>query len=259
MNSIWAILSEETREGKHHKSYWAYEVIAAQNAKDMVRKLSARKPARIFIDPEMVAKLSKEDLAAVVKDSSVTVLPKQVLVRYKTRGTKARSQKRIDPGKEEVSKYIQQLRTAGTKRLNRILVNTLKTNEMNREAESSNPVKTPRVILPELHDAATGRIDAKKVAAYLAIPLSKISESLKVDYKTIYKTPSAAALQPRIRPIKRSLEILSEMIDNRKTVLAWLNTPHPFLDKKTPLQIIEEGDAEQLETILENVVAGIPY
>lgn len=117
----------------------------------------------------------------------------------------------------------------------------------------------PRVVLPELHDPNTGRLNAEKIAGYLGIPLSKLASGLKVNYGTVHKTPSAESLQSALRPVKRSLEILTEVVGGRETVLAWLNSPHPDLDKKTPLQLIQEGRAEELEAILENAVAAIPY
>lgn len=131
-------------------------------------------------------------------------------------------------------------------------------NEANGNGAKMFP-QPPRVILPELHDPNNGRLDAERFANYLGIPLSKLAAGLKVNYGTVHKTPSAESLQPALRTIKRSLEILTEVVGNRETVLAWLNSPHPDLDKETPLQLIQEGRAEELEAILENAVAAIPY
>jgi CheY-like chemotaxis protein len=122
-------------------------------------------------------------------------------------------------------------------------------------ARSTVPV---RVILQELHDPGTGRISADKVAEYLAVPLKQLAEAIGVKYSTVHKTPAAEPLQGGLIPIKRSLEILQELIRNPVGVRAWLNTPHPDLGMRTPLRVILEGNAEALRTILENALEGIP-
>lgn len=112
--------------------------------------------------------------------------------------------------------------------------------------------------LPELHDPATGRIDAARVAAYLHVPLTQLAAALGKKYPTVYKTPAAPSLQAGLAPIKRSLEILEQVIVDRPTILAWLNSPHPDLGMRTPMCVILEGHGDALETILENALMGIP-
>jgi len=114
------------------------------------------------------------------------------------------------------------------------------------------------VPLAELHQPTTGRLDAEKIADYLGVPLSKLSPALGANYTAIHKTPAAAALQEGLTPIKRSLEILSDLIGNPATVRAWLNREHPDLGMRTPISVILDGQAEALRTILENAIAGVP-
>jgi len=125
-------------------------------------------------------------------------------------------------------------------------------------SRSMNRTPSLRIALPELHAPETGRIDAERIAEYLGVPLSKLSEALGVNYSTLHKTPSAPSLQEALSPIKRSLDILSDVFRDRSTIRVWLNSPHPDLGRRTPLQVILEGRSIAVETILENALAGVP-
>lgn len=118
----------------------------------------------------------------------------------------------------------------------------------------------PRVAvrLKELHDPDSGRIDLSKVATFLGVSLADLTESLGVKYTTAYKTPAAPNLQERLAPIKRSLEILDQVIGDPIAIRAWLNSQHPDLGVRTPLQVILNGDAGALQNILENAILGLP-
>ncbi len=115
-----------------------------------------------------------------------------------------------------------------------------------------------QVILPELHDQASGRIDARKMALYMGVPLKRLAEGLQLNYKTLHRNPSAQACQPPLKPVKRALEILHEFFDKSQTVRVWLNTPHPDLDGHTALEMILANNPAAVLRILENAVAGVP-
>jgi hypothetical protein len=115
-----------------------------------------------------------------------------------------------------------------------------------------------QVILPELHDEATGRIDSQKVALYMGVPLKRLAEALQLNYKAVHRSPSAEAIQSPLKPVKRSLEILHEFFHKPETVRVWLNTPHPDLDGRTALEMILANNANAVLRILENAAAGVP-
>ena len=115
-----------------------------------------------------------------------------------------------------------------------------------------------RLVLPELHDEQTGRVDARKVADYLGIPLKRFAEGLGLSYKTVHHNPSAQAIQDALQPVKRSLDILADFFGQPARVRAWLDTPHPDLDNHTALATILDNQAEAVCTILENALAGVP-
>ena len=115
-----------------------------------------------------------------------------------------------------------------------------------------------QVILPELHDKASGRIDAQKLAVYMGVPLKRLAEGLRLNYKAIHRNPSAEASQPPLKPVKRSLEILHEFFHKPEMVRVWLNTPHPDLEGKTALEMILANNPNAVLRILENAAAGVP-
>lgn len=115
-----------------------------------------------------------------------------------------------------------------------------------------------QVILPELHDNTSGRIDAQKLAVYMGVPLKRLAEGLALNYKSIHRNPSAEAIQPALQPVKRALEILSEFFAKPETVRAWLNTPHPDLDGHTAVEMILANNPAAVLRILENAAAGLP-
>src|SRR5882724_2731294 len=101
-------------------------------------------------------------------------------------------------------------------------------------------LQTPVLTLQELHDPETGRLDAGRVAEFLKIPLKQLAAGLGKNYSTVHKTPAAFTLQPALQSIKRSLEILEKVFEDRSVVLAWLNNPHPDLGRRTPMEVILE-------------------
>jgi hypothetical protein len=115
-----------------------------------------------------------------------------------------------------------------------------------------------QVVLPELHDESSGRIDAQKLAVYLGVPLKRLADGLQLNYKAVHRNPSAEAFQPALKPVKRSLEILQDFFHKPETVRVWLNTPHSDLDGHTALETILANNTGAVLRILENAAAGVP-
>ena len=118
---------------------------------------------------------------------------------------------------------------------------------------------TPSAVsLQQLHAPDSGRLDAIRVAQYLSVPLKSLAEALGKNYSAVHKTPDAPDLQPRLRSVKRSLEILEQVLGNRAAVLAWLNSPHPDLGGRTPLDAMLQGYPDAVEDMLESALTGTP-
>lgn len=110
----------------------------------------------------------------------------------------------------------------------------------------------------ELHDPDTGRLDARRIADYLGVSLSRIAGAIGRRYQSVHKSPSAESLQEVLAPLARIIEVLQQMLGERSSVLIWLNRPHPDLGGRQPLQTILEGHPDAVETLLENSLQGIP-
>jgi len=118
--------------------------------------------------------------------------------------------------------------------------------------------RVPVVTLTELHDPNSGRIDARRVAEYLNISLKDLAQALKKNYTAVQKTPTAVSLQAALRPIKRSLQILEEVLGDRPSVLAWWNSPHTDLGLRSPLEVLLGGQGQAVADMLEAAVMGTP-
>jgi hypothetical protein len=114
------------------------------------------------------------------------------------------------------------------------------------------------VPLPELRNERSGRIDARRVADYLAIPLRQLADALQLPYAGVHKTPDAPRLQAPFAVIVRILELADAAFGDRDGVRMWLNRPLYELESESPLSVILAGEAGAVETLLENARAGIP-
>ena len=114
-------------------------------------------------------------------------------------------------------------------RMDRALEIRARIEKLEEELKALKIAEAPKVILPELHDGKTGRIDARKVADFMGVALKPMAEGLGLNYKGVHRNPSAGAFQQALRPVKRSLEILHEFFGPAEAIRAWLNTPHPDL------------------------------
>src|SRR4051812_28235152 len=114
------------------------------------------------------------------------------------------------------------------------------------------------VVLEELHSPRSGRIDAGRVAAFLAVPVARIASALGASAAAVHKTPDASSLQPRLAPMKRALELVTQGTRDKGEALAWLNSAHPDLGGDTPLHVLLTGHADAVVTLLENALAGLP-
>lgn len=116
----------------------------------------------------------------------------------------------------------------------------------------------PSSIAPinELHDDATGRVDAQHVAEYLGVPLAFVATAINRKYSTVAKTPAAEALQPALHDFKRVIEVLQHVLGDRASVRIWMNTPHPDLDYKSPRDVAEAGNINAVRRMLDSTLSG---
>ncbi|HEU0013852.1 MAG TPA: hypothetical protein VFQ45_09215 [Longimicrobium sp.] len=114
------------------------------------------------------------------------------------------------------------------------------------------------VPLPELRDEISGRIDARRVAGYLQVPLRQLCGALRLPYGRVHKTPDAAGLQRAFAPLVRVLELADTALGSREAVRMWLNRPLYELENDSPLAVVLAGEAGAVQTLLENARIGVP-
>jgi putative PIN family toxin of toxin-antitoxin system len=109
--------------------------------------------------------------------------------------------------------------------------------------------------VPALHDPRTRRIDARRLATYLDVPLSAIARAAGKDYKAVFKSPASAPLQALLAPLHRTIVVLERVLGNRGSALAWLNRPSEQLEGITPMQLVLEGRCETVVDLLDAALA----
>ena len=129
--------------------------------------------------------------------------------------------------------------------------------DLQEELQAIRESEPPKLLLPALHDKKTGRIDAQKVADYLAVPLKRFAEGLGLNYKAVHRDPSGESFQEALQPVKKTLEYLHSFYPKPEHQRIWLNTPHPLLDRKTGLEMILEGKAFATQRLLGNAWHGV--
>ena len=113
-------------------------------------------------------------------------------------------------------------------------------------------------VVPELHDPASGRLDAGRIAEYLGIALSAFAQLSSMSVAGLHKNPASASLQESLIPIARSITILSELLGSKEKVRVWMNSPHPDLGGRPPIGVVLEGKARVVSEMLEAALAGQP-
>jgi hypothetical protein len=113
------------------------------------------------------------------------------------------------------------------------------------------------VPLPGLR-STSGRIDARRVAEYLGVPLSQLADAIQVKYAALHKTPDGPRVQEKLDPIVRVLELADLAFGSKEQVRMWLNRPLYELENESPLATILAGESGAVETLLENARLGIP-
>jgi Protein of unknown function (DUF2384) len=115
-----------------------------------------------------------------------------------------------------------------------------------------------RHVRADLHDPKSGRLDARRVAAYLRISLSSLAAATGRSVAAIHKAPAADSLQQPLAPVAQVISVLSEILQSKEFVRTWLHSPHPDLGNQIPMRLILEGHAGAVADMLGAALAGQP-
>lgn len=114
-----------------------------------------------------------------------------------------------------------------------------------------------RVDAPHLRDAESGRFNAKRIAAALGISLARLAPATGATQQALSTKPDSAKAQAGLASVARVLAALDELLPAEQRRM-WLNTPHARFGGRTPLTLIEAGDAEALARAVEAALEGDP-
>jgi hypothetical protein len=108
---------------------------------------------------------------------------------------------------------------------------------------------------PALRAAGSGRLDAKRIAARFQVSLRQLARAVPGTHQALSDKPDSPRVQGALDPFARTAAILDELLPG-KLAPQWLNTPHPRLKNRTPLQALLSGDGERVARMLEIVREG---
>jgi len=126
------------------------------------------------------------------------------------------------------------------------------------EGVSEAPGQIARHVRADLHDPKSGRLDARRIAAYLRISLSSLAAAAGRSIAGVHKSPAADSLQQPLAPVALTISLLSEILESKEQVRTWLHSPHPDLGNQIPMRLILDGNAIAVADMLAAAMAGQP-
>lgn len=113
--------------------------------------------------------------------------------------------------------------------------------------------------LLSVHDPATGRYDAKRLAEILAISQKEMADIVGYTPRGVGKNPASPKLQADLERLVMLITKLRELLDgDMALVRVWLKAPHPALNDVKPLTYLEEGQLELVESLVHAIETGQP-
>lgn len=103
-----------------------------------------------------------------------------------------------------------------------------------------------------------GRVDVKALASQLGEPAVRLAGYFGVAPRTLTKNPVTDRAQTAGRRLIHLLNSLLANLGDWKATMIWMRTPHPDLDEASPLELIEQGDIESVETLVWALDTGQP-
>jgi hypothetical protein len=114
-----------------------------------------------------------------------------------------------------------------------------------------------QVVAPELRNAETGRLNARRIAEATGLSLAALARSSGLTQQGLSATPDSPSAQAGLLPVARLSVLLDEMFTPEHKRM-WLQTTHPRFGDRSPAQAIEGGDAELVALVVESALEGNP-
>ncbi|CAN5151095.1 hypothetical protein BH09GEM1_BH09GEM1_22550 [soil metagenome] len=119
---------------------------------------------------------------------------------------------------------------------------------------ASSPAGIMEIHAPALR-AANGRLDAKRIAARLGVPVSRLAKQVKVTRQALSETPDSSKIQQGLEPLASVVTMLDELLP-ADAVHAWLESPREQFGGASPRVALLDGRADQVSRLLEMVRDG---
>ncbi len=114
-----------------------------------------------------------------------------------------------------------------------------------------------KVVTPEFRDVQSGRLDARRIAEDMEMSVAALARASGASEKTLSSDPDSPAAQAGLLPVARLSSVLNHLFPpEHKRV--WLQTPHPRFGDRSPMQAVEEGEAELVLLSVESARDGSP-
>jgi uncharacterized protein (DUF2384 family) len=111
-------------------------------------------------------------------------------------------------------------------------------------------------VAAELFDPTTFRLDAKRIAEIMNLPLAHIALALGVSASQLHRDSSGWSLQEELGKIVFCYSTLKRILGTRERALIWLNAPHPDLHARSPISLMKERKTDMIVILLQNALAG---
>jgi Protein of unknown function (DUF2384) len=104
----------------------------------------------------------------------------------------------------------------------------------------------------------TGKIDARRVAKTLDVPIAAVAKGFGLKADTVRKYPTSEAVQP---PAQQLVGVLMELAsyfkgNDLKAALVWMRQPNPELGNRSPMQVYAQGHLDVVADLVRAIGTG---
>jgi uncharacterized protein (DUF2384 family) len=113
-------------------------------------------------------------------------------------------------------------------------------------------------LVEKLHDPASGKLHARRVAAFFGMSVSDLARTLEKRLATVSKTPDAPALQDDLRRLAAIASGLLRVTGSHRRARVWLQAPHPALEGHAPIELLHLRKVTELGEFVQDMLEGRP-
>jgi hypothetical protein len=114
-------------------------------------------------------------------------------------------------------------------------------------------LERPRAFDPDVI-TEDGRIDAKKLAAAIDVPIGQLGLILDVKAKSLTDSPTSRKIQEPAARLVSMMNDLAEFLQEKRFARYWLRTPQPELGNYTALHWLSKGKLEEIADHVSRIV-----